>query len=103
MAINSNPGQTSTGGPSQLSRPNQPETVSYRFSLVPPGFRPDRNETDTDKGRMMCGAAQARAGGRTEDLAHPAGAVTSLKLHAGLGAVPQLYPHVRVRRTSTLP
>src|SRR3954454_16193377 len=27
MAINSNPGQTSTGGPSQLSRPNQPETV----------------------------------------------------------------------------
>src|SRR3954467_5035495 len=28
MAINSNPGQTSTGGPSQLSRPNQPETVS---------------------------------------------------------------------------
>jgi GSH-dependent disulfide-bond oxidoreductase len=29
MAINSNPGQTSTGGPSQLSRPNQPETVSH--------------------------------------------------------------------------
>src|SRR5215203_6637607 len=28
MAINSNPGQTSTGGPSQTSRPNQPETVS---------------------------------------------------------------------------
>src|SRR3954471_3435559 len=28
MAINSNPGQTSTGGPSQLSRPNQPESVS---------------------------------------------------------------------------
>src|SRR5215207_422099 len=28
MAINSNPGQTSTGGPSQLSRPNQPGTVS---------------------------------------------------------------------------
>src|SRR4029078_10825000 len=26
-AISSNPGQASTGGPSQLSRPNQPETV----------------------------------------------------------------------------
>src|SRR5436190_23479747 len=29
-AINSNPAQTSTGGPSQTSRPNQPESVSHR-------------------------------------------------------------------------
>src|SRR5215211_7171996 len=34
IAINSNPGQTSTGGPSQTSRPNQPETVSLGSILV---------------------------------------------------------------------
>src|SRR3954469_14277289 len=34
MPINSNPGQTSTGGPSQLSRPNQPETVLLALSTV---------------------------------------------------------------------
>src|SRR5947209_6162941 len=34
MAINSNPGQTSTGGPSQTSRPNQPETVSQGVSML---------------------------------------------------------------------
>src|SRR3954469_12317332 len=28
-AINSNPAQTFTGGPSQTSRPNQPESVSF--------------------------------------------------------------------------
>src|SRR5215208_5451247 len=37
MAINSNPGQTSTGGPSQLSRPNQPETVSHGLPRFPGG------------------------------------------------------------------
>src|SRR3954467_5416200 len=35
MAINSNPGQTSTGGPSQLSRPNQPETLSFGTAGFP--------------------------------------------------------------------
>src|SRR3954454_5830050 len=39
MAINSTLGQTSTGGPSQLSRPHQPETVSH-----PP------SEPDTEQG-----------------------------------------------------
>src|SRR3954449_1163492 len=43
MAINSNPGQTSTGGPSQLSRPNQPETVSQigEFSFILAGLGVD--------------------------------------------------------------